>query len=173
MPTGSATRALGDVQAELHERVARNEQDIGSLRETVTKLAETVADGFASTRQMIAESMSGVQREVREMHRSQAAATKPNYNAIGVAFAIVGTLLLWFVDSKVGPLAEMIKAEGDARRAADTRHDVQRTEDADRSAATTTRLWEHQNTVREEIARLQAWEEARKLWADGKAKGAP
>jgi hypothetical protein len=173
MPNGSATRALGDVQAELHERVARNEQDIGSLRETVTQLAATVADGFASTRQMIAESMSGVQREVREMHRSQAAATKPNYNAIGVAFAIVGTLLLWFVDSKVGPLAEMIKAEADARRAADTRHDVQRTEDADRTAAVTGKLFDKANVAAVDIAKLQTWEEARKLWVDGKAKGAP
>lgn len=154
----------------LADRITGAERNISNLTANVDKLATMVEKGFDSSRAMVETSFNRLQSEIREINRTQVSSAKPNYNAIGVAFAICGTLLLWFVSSKTDPILEMQKAETEARRAADSKHEQQRTEDLDRQNAINSKMFDEQNRLRERMSSMEAWEAARKLWVDAKGE---
>ena len=93
---------------------------VDTLESAVKSLAASMETGFVQTRTLIDKSHQQLSADIREITRTQVSSARPNYNAIGVAFAVVAALLGWYVAGVVNPITEQVKAEHDARRAADT-----------------------------------------------------
>lgn len=163
----------------LEPRVHSLERDVASLANSVKSLATTVEHGFAKSAESSERMHLEVQQEIREIAKRTDNIGRPNYNAIGVAFAVIIAVLGYYVASQTGPIQEQLNAERDARVAAD-QHSVS---DGARSAE---RLFNLAGSVvsatpeqrsafigrvdalENRITALETWDQARKLWKDGK-----
>lgn len=161
----------------LEPRVDQLEREAVSVALTVKKLAEEVEKGFQAIQKSTHELGAEVNRAIKLIAAKTDNIGKPNYNAIGVGFVIIVAVLGYYVSAQIGPLRETIVAEKEAR----IRADDFSTRERDNSSASINALansvvsnnpaarlhfMQRIDAMDVRLAKLETWDEARKLWKD-------
>lgn len=166
------TDRLAAEHAEVKARVDNLESKFTDMTTAVKDFARSTELGFermdTKLESLHKENRSKIDEWIEAVRKMASNVGRPNYNALGVAFAVVAALLGWYVRGQVDPIIEALRGETEARRIADTRHDEQRTEDRARQDSVNKTLFENELATKVDVAKLQTWEEARKLWVDRK-----
>lgn len=102
----------------IEPRVTSLERDMAALTSTVTTLATTVKEGFATEAKARQLFQGELHDEIREIGRKTEQAGKPNYNALALILSSIVLVGGWYVSSQTNPIAEALRAEKDARIAA-------------------------------------------------------